>query len=328
MRPPRVEIDVHLNESGAVDSIAREVREGLTANEKWLPSKLFYDERGSELFEKITELPEYYLTRAEQSLLDRYASRVTRLTGFEELVELGAGSAKKTRTLIDAGLTDGSLRRYLPIDVSIEIAEETARKIAAAFPTLQVHAVVADFEVDVHRVPAGQNRLVALLGSTIGNFPHRQAVRLLRRFAPLIDGEGWFLLGTDLVKDPGVLEAAYNDSRGITAEFNIHILDVVNRHLDGDFDTDRFEHVAYFNPEKSRVESYLRARSAHVVRIEALDLDVPFETGEMIRTEVSCKYTHDSVASMLSDAGMDLRHWFTDEQEIFALSLARLGPHV
>ncbi|HXV76219.1 MAG TPA: L-histidine N(alpha)-methyltransferase [Candidatus Polarisedimenticolaceae bacterium] len=323
MPSSRVAIDVHLNESGAMDSIAREVREGLTAPAKRLPSKLFYDERGSELFERITELPEYYLTRAEQALLVRYAGRIATLTRYEELVELGSGSAKKTRTLLEAGLAAGSLRRFVPVDVSVEISEATARTIAEAYPGLAVHAVVADFEADALKVPPGRRRLVALLGSTIGNFARREAVALLRRFSALLDGDGRLLVGTDLVKDHAVLEAAYNDTQGVTAEFNLNILNVLNRQLDGDFDPDRFEHVAFFNEDESRIESYLKARTRHIARLEALGLDVPFAAGELLHTEVSCKYTRESVDSMLGDAGMELSHWFTDERATFALSLAR-----
>jgi len=305
--------------------MASEVRAGLTGTPKSLPSKYFYDERGSELFERITELPEYYLTRAEQALLDVSAGPVARITRFEELIEFGSGAARKTRSLIDAGLAEGSLRRFLPFDVSAEIAERTAHAMAEAYPGLEVHAVVADFEADFYRVPGGRKRLVALLGSTIGNFPREQAVPLLRKFATLIDKEGWLLLGTDLVKDRAVLEAAYNDTAGVTAEFNRNILHVVNRHLGGNIDPSRFQHVAYYDAGASRIESYLRAREAHEARLAAIDLDLRFEKGEMIRTEVSCKYTRDSVEAMLDEAGLRLGHWFADVDDTFALSLSSVG---
>jgi len=320
-----VQIDVHLEASGQAGSMGREVREGLTGTPKSLPSKYFYDEHGSELFERITELPEYYLTRAEQALLDVSAGPIARITGFEELIEFGSGAARKTRALIDAGLAEGSLRRFLPFDVSAEIAERTAHTIAEAYPGLDVHAVVADFEADFHKVPGGRRRLVALLGSTIGNFAREQAVRLLRKFATLIDEEGWLLLGTDLVKDRATLEAAYNDSAGVTAEFNRNILNVINRHLRGNIDPSRFEHVAFYHEGASRIESYLRAREAHAARLAAIDLDVRFEKGEMIRTEVSCKYTREAVESMVDEAGLRLGHWFADVDDTFALSLSAVG---
>jgi L-histidine N-alpha-methyltransferase len=321
--PPNVEIEVHLSESDDLRSMGREVREGLTSTPKRLPSKYFYDERGSALFEKITELPEYYLTRAEQALLEASAGAVARLTGLEELVELGSGSAKKTRVLIDAGLAEGSLRRFLPVEVSVETAERTARAMAESYPGLEVHAVVGDFEQDLHKLPGAGERLVIFLGSTIGNFPGEQASRLLKKIAGLVGPDGWFLLGTDLVKDRTILEAAYNDAQGVTAEFNANILDVVNSRLGGDFDSRRFEHVAFYNSDQERIESYLRSRERHTVRLEGIDLDVSLDEDEMIHTEVSCKYRRSSVESILARAGMTMHHWFTDVGETFALSLSR-----
>ena len=311
--------------------MADEVHDGLTSRPRQLPSKYFYDERGSRLFERITELPEYYLTRAEQALLDRSAADVARIIRPRELVELGAGSAKKTRTLIEAGLRAGTLRRYVPVEVSQAIAERTAHDVSRSYPELEVHAVVGDFEQHLGKVPHGGRRLVALLGSTIGNFTEQDAVDFLRKTTHLMSGGDALLLGTDLVKDEAVLEAAYNDSQGVTAKFNANILNVVNRHLGGDFDPDGFEHVAYFNPDKSRVESYLRARSEQAVRLDKIDLDVQFDRGEMISTEVSCKYTRRSVEQILARAGLTVEHWFADSDRGYALSLSRLSrtapPH-
>ncbi len=319
-----VEIDVHLEDTGAPSSMAREIREGLLSSPKSLPSKYFYDERGSRLFERITELPEYYLTRAELALLERDADEIARLTGFEELVELGSGAAKKTRVLIEAGLRRGRLRRYVPVEVSQEIAERSAHARAAEYPELDVHAVVGDFERHLGRLPDGGGRLIAFLGSTIGNFPRVEAVDFLSKIRRLMADDDWFLLGTDLVKEHERLEAAYNDNQGVTAEFNLNILHVINRHLDGDFEVSQFEHVSFYDGRKARIESYLRSRRDQSVRLAEIDLEVEFERGEMMRTEVSCKYTRDSVETMLAEAGLDLRHWLTDEQDTFALSLARL----
>jgi L-histidine N-alpha-methyltransferase len=322
MELPNVVIDDLLGESGAPDTMAREVREGLQSTPRRLPSKYFYDTRGSELFEEITRLPEYYLTRAEQALLDASAATIAEMTRFRELVEPGAGSAKKTRTLIDAGLSAGCLERLLMVDVSHEMAEASAHTMARGYPGLEVHGVVADFESDLDRIPPGRRRLVVFLGSTIGNFTRAEGVVLLRRLKTLAGGDGWLLLGTDLVKDRALLEAAYNDARGVTARFNANILEVINRHLDGDFVPDRFEHVAVYNEAESRIESYLRARSAHSVRLKQLDLEFELAAGEMIHTEISCKYTRESVASLLSEAGFRLDRWFTDVDETFALSLS------
>jgi L-histidine N-alpha-methyltransferase len=324
MELPNVVIDDLLGESGAPDTMGPEVREGLASTPKRIPSKYFYDTRGSELFEEITELPEYYLTRAEQALLEASAPTIAAITQFRELLEPGAGSAKKTRTLIDAGLAEGCLDRLLLVDVSHEMAEASARTMARGYPGLEVHGVVADFEADLDAMPPPAGRLVVFLGSTIGNFTRPEAVGLLRRMKGLAGEGGWLLLGTDLVKDRSVLEAAYNDSQGVTARFNANILEVVNRHLDGNFVTGRFEHVAFFNEVESRIESYLRARSAHSVRLAKLDLEFELDAGEMIHTEISCKYTRESFTSLLTSAGLELHRWFTDVEDTFALSLSRI----
>ncbi|MCP3981732.1 MAG: L-histidine N(alpha)-methyltransferase [bacterium] len=302
--------------------MADDVRRGLTASPKRLPSKYFYDERGSELFERITELPEYYLTRIERGLLERHAPAILRHGGARELVELGAGSATKTRLLLDAGRDEGSLRRYVPLEVSREIAEVSAREIAGHYPDLSVHVVVGDFEGHMDEVPGGDRRLVAFLGSTIGNFPREQAVEFLSEAKLLLRDGGHLLLGADLVKDRSSLEAAYNDSRGITAEFNRNILQVVNHHLEADFDPEKFEHIARYNPELQRIESSLRSTEEQTVRLGDIDLEVRFERDELLHTEVSCKYTRDSLSRLLCDAGYELERWFADDSNSFALALA------
>ena len=320
---PSVEIDLRLDESSFLASMPDEVTQGLSGSPKRLPSKYFYDERGSRLFERITRLPEYYPTRTEQALLQKVAPRVARLTRPRELLELGSGTADKTRLLIEAALEAGELLRFLPFEVSRQVAEESARTIARSYPGLRVHAVVGDFERHLDRVPQGSRRLVAFLGSTIGNFTEDQAIPFLANVARLVDDAGWFLLGTDLVKDTSVLEMAYNDSAGVTAAFNRNIIDVINEHLQGDLDAESFEHVAFFNREEARIEMHLESRLEQTARLEALDLDLHFEAGERILTEVSCKYTRSSVERMLRAAGFELEHWFTDENAFFALSLSR-----
>jgi L-histidine N-alpha-methyltransferase len=319
-----VKIEVCLEESGAPATMAREIREGLTGTPKRLPSKYFYDERGSRLFERITRLPEYYLTRHEQALLEERSGEIARLSSANELVELGAGSARKTWTLIEAGLAEGSLRRYLIVDVSPEATKIAARLTSRRYPRLRVHALVGDFEKHLARVPAGESRMVAFLGSTIGNFPESEAVDFLVKTSVLLNRGDRILLGTDLVKDVETLEAAYNDSKGVTAEFNSNILNVINRHLDGDFDPDLFEHVSFYNEEASRIETYLRPSAPQKVRLEQIDLEVEFEEGEMMRTEVSCKFTRESLERILERAGMTLERWFTDAETSYALSLACL----
>ncbi len=314
---------MYLDDSGALDTMEREIRDGLTGRPKTLPSKYFYDERGSELFERITELPEYYLTRAEQSLLERLAEEIARLTRPEELVELGPGSAKKTDLLIEAGRSYGTLKRYVPVEVSQEIAEASAHRLAADHPGLAVHAVIGDFESHLGEIPEGRRRLFALMGSTVGNFSDERAAELLENVALMMDPDDWFLLGVDLVKEPSVLEAAYNDSQGVTAEFNRNILNVINRHLGADFDPRQFEHVAYYNEAASRIESYLRSKRDQRVTLDEIDLDVAFDAGEMVRTEISRKFTEESTGTLLRGAGLNPEHWRTDEQELFALSLSR-----
>jgi L-histidine N-alpha-methyltransferase len=315
-------VEVHLEDSNGLARMAEEILHGLTRTPKRLPSKYFYDDAGSALFEQITNLPEYYLTRAEQSLLEDRAADIARVTQPKEIVELGAGSAKKTRLLIDAGLSTGSLQRYTPLEVAQDMAERTARNLGRHYPQLEIHAVVGDFERHFARLPDGHRRLVAFLGSTIGNFADYAAVDLLTQISLALDGDDWFLLGTDLIKDTGQIEAAYNDSQGVTAEFNRNILNVINDQLGGSFNPRGFEHVAYFNEKKSRIETYLRSVRDQSVQVGLIDLEVEFAEGEMMRTEVSCKYSRESVEDLLRQAGLELKHWFVDPEETFALSLS------
>lgn len=316
-------MEVHLDEAGALATMAEEIRAGLTSSPKQLPSKYFYDERGSWLFEKITQLPEYYLTRAEHALLDRYAREIESRVQPREIVELGPGSAYKTRLLLEEGRRAGNLETYIPFDVSAAMLEHMARELTERYGWIKIQAVAGDFEQHLDRIPRGQGRLVALLGSTIGNFAHDEGVEFLTDIGRLLDGGGWFLLGTDLVKDRETLEAAYNDSQGVTAEFNKNVLNVINHQLDGDFDTDGFDHESFYNAGRSQIESYLRANRRQSVTVRDLDLAVTFDAGEAMRTEVSRKYTEASVREMLAAAGMELVEWLTDETERFALSLAR-----
>jgi iron(II)-dependent oxidoreductase len=318
-REPSVRIEV----LDVRDTLADDVRAGLTSELKQLPPKYFYDQRGSELFDRITSLPEYYPTRAEREILNRRAPEIVRDSRAAELVELGSGSASKTRALLYAMAGEGTLRRYVPLDVSQATVESCAAELTELYPGLEVHGVVGDFGRDLARVPDGTRRLFAFLGGTIGNlFPDERAAFLGRLRTLMLPGDR-LLIGTDLVKDRSVLEAAYNDSQGVTAEFNRNVLRVVNDGLGANFEPEAFEHVAFFDEANSWIEMRLRANGAQEVRIEGADLELTFEDGEEIRTEISAKFTRDAVHSELTSAGLQLETFFTDENGLFGLAVAR-----
>jgi len=301
--------------------LANDVLDGLTRPFKELPPKHFYDTRGSELFEQICGLPEYY----EKRILEGQAEEIVTLTGAGELVELGSGSADKARILLDAMARLGTLRRYVPLDVSEQVVEDAALALVDEYDGIQVHGVIGDFERHLDRVPppGGSPRLVALLGGTIGNFPPGTRRGLLRRIGRLLGPEDRLLLGTDLVKDPAVIEAAYDDSAGVTAEFNRNVLHVLNRELSADFSPESFDHVAFFDRRHDWVEMRLRARRPCTVLIADLGLRVEFAAGEELRTEISAKFTRSRVEGDFAAAGLSLERWFTDAEGLFALSLGR-----
>jgi len=300
-----------------------QLRRGLVSSPKRLPSKYFYDERGSALFEEITGLPEYYPTRAETALLLEVADEIIRITDAEELVELGAGAATKTRVLLDAMQRADLARLFVPFDVSETEVRRVSEELADEYPELHIHGIVADFVHHLTAIPPGSPRLVVLLGSTIGNYSRRQAVDLLRRLCARMASGDYFLLGADLIKDIALIEKAYNDDAGITAEFNRNILRVVNRIGDGDFDPLLFEHSAVYNRLQDRIEMYLVARQPHRVQLTGLGLDLDIDKDEAIRTEISCKYDRSRVQSMLAASGFELDRWFTDPDQLFALALAQ-----
>ncbi len=307
-------------------SLADDVLDGLTRPFKELPPKHFYDARGAELFDQICDLPEYYPTRAERAILERHAGEISALTGAAELVELGSGTASKTRVLLDALHGDGTLLRYVPVDVTESMVRECAAELTAEYPGLRVHGVIGDFERHLDQVPPAVGpRIVAFLGGTIGNFPPGSRRRVLREIARLLGPDDYLLMGTDLVKDPAVLEAAYDDEQGVTAEFNRNVLRVLNRELGADFEPDDFEHVALFNREHEWIEMRLRARREHTTLVRDLDLPVHFDAGEEMRTEISAKFTAARIESDLSSAGLELVRWLTDADGLFALTLARIG---
>jgi L-histidine N-alpha-methyltransferase len=313
---------VHVGE-GTERRLADDVLDGLTKPFKEIPPKHFYDSRGSELFERICELPEYYPTRAETAVLRDRAREIVATAGFpSELVELGSGSTLKARMLLDAMAAPS---RYVPVDVSERMVREAADELVDVYPGLEVHGVVGDFERHLGEVPApdGDGRLVALLGGTIGNFPPGSRRRLLRDVRGMLGPEDAFLLGTDLVKDPAIIEAAYNDSAGVTAEFNLNVLHVINRELGGNFPVEAFEHVAFFDPRREWIEMRLRARRACTAFIADLNLQVEFAAGEELRTEISAKFTPERLERDFRAAGMELAALWTDPDGLFAVSLAQ-----
>jgi L-histidine N-alpha-methyltransferase len=318
-----IRIDSHLD--GAQErSLADDVLDGLTRPFKELPPKHFYDARGADLFDRICELPEYYPTRAERSILEHNVEELARLTRAEELVELGSGTAAKTRVLLDALYGAGTLRRYVPVDVTESMVRDCAIELTGEYPGLQVHGVIGDFERHLDQIPPAVGpRIVAFLGGTIGNFPPGSRRRVLREISRLLGPEDHLLMGTDLVKDPSVLRAAYDDAQGITAEFNRNVLRVLNRELDADFEPDDFDHVALFDAEHEWIEMRLRARREHTTIVRDLDLPVHFQAGEEMRTEISAKFTAERLEADLLASGMELVRWLTDPDELFALSLSR-----
>jgi L-histidine Nalpha-methyltransferase len=308
-----------------------DARAGLTASPKSLPPKWFYDANGSALFDKITELPEYYPTRAERAILRAAAGEIAAASRAHTLVELGSGSSDKTRLLLDALREEGTLRRYIPVDVSEAALAGAGQRLLAEYPGIEVHAVVSDFEQRLG-LPADHGpgdgggaspaRMVAFLGSTIGNMMPRQRGRFLTRLrASLRDGDT-LLLGTDLVKDPAMLVAAYNDQAGVTAEFNKNVLAVLNNELGAGFDTDAFDHVALWDARREWVEMRLRSAWAQTIELPALGLSVEFADGEELRTEVSAKFRRRGIEAELAGAGFAMRSWWTDPDGLFGLSLS------
>jgi L-histidine Nalpha-methyltransferase len=315
----RITVDLRLPPGGE-RTLREDVLDGLTKPFKEIPPKHFYDARGSELFEQICEQPEYYPTRTERAILETRADRIAKVTGASELVELGAGYATKTRILLDAL----DVERFVPVDVSETVVREVARQLVDEYDGLEVHGLVGDFERHLIHLPEPSGtRMVAFLGGTIGNFPPGSRRRFLRTIARTLGDDGWLLLGTDLVKDPHLLEAAYDDAAGVTAEFNLNVLHVMNRELGSDFDPDGFEHVAFWDAEREWIEMRLRSRRRQTVRFPDLDLTVHFAQREELRTEISAKFTPQRLQGDFAAAGLELVDWLTDDDELFALSLAR-----
>ncbi|MDT5093290.1 MAG: L-histidine Nalpha-methyltransferase [Mycobacterium sp.] len=312
----------HLEAGFAHRALREDVASGLRQRPKSLPPKWFYDEVGSDLFDQITRLPEYYPTRTEATILRDRAADIAEITGADTLVELGSGTSEKTRMLLNALQDRATLRRFIPFDVDAGILQTAGAAIESEYSGIEVDAVCGDFEEHLAEIPSGGRRLIAFLGSTIGNLTPGPRTGFLASLAAVMSPGDSLLLGTDLVKDTGRLVRAYDDSAGVTAAFNRNVLAVVNRELGADFDLDAFEHVARWNAEEERIEMWLRSSRAQHVHIGDLDMTVDFAAGEEMLTEVSCKFRRDGVAGELAAAGLTLTEWWTDPDEDFGLSLS------
>lgn len=306
------------------DDLLQDVRHGLTAHHKYLPSKYFYDAVGSKLFEQITELPEYYLTRAEAEIIGEHADELMAQLQPDEMLELGSGSSTKTQMLIEAMYRSGPGRRYVPIDISEDALREAAVDLCELYTWLEIEGLVGDYVADLAKIRRRGRRLIIFLGSTVGNYEPTMRYSLLRSVAAALGPGDSFLLGVDLVKDERTMVAAYDDSAGVSAAFNLNILRVVNRELDGDIPLDAFEHVTRFDTELSCMAQSLRATRPVVANLKALDLAVTFNEGEEIHTEVSCKFTKEQVERDFDAVGMRVDRWLTDSKTRFALVL---GSH-
>lgn len=317
-----VSLSNYLDADSAYRALRCDVAEGLVSKPKSLAPKWFYDDIGSELFDQITRLPEYYLTRAETEILGATAVRIASETRAETVVELGSGTSEKTRILLNALQNQGSLRKYVPFDVDASMLATSAAALQGEYPGIEIAAVCGDFEEHLAEIPVGGRRLFIFLGSTIGNLPAGPRAEFLAGLAAVMQPGDSLLLGTDLVKDSGRLLRAYDDAAGVTAQFNRNVLAVINRELDADFDVDSYAHVARWNVEHEHIEMWLRAEREQRVWIGALDMLVEFTAGEELLTEFSCKFRAEGVAAELSAAGLRPAQWWTDAAGDFGLSLA------
>lgn len=315
-------VDVHMNNQDPA-AVKNEIREGLLSTPKRLPTKYFYDDWGSTLFEQICELPEYYQTRTEHQLLRTVADDVVSLTGADELVELGSGAATKTRVLLDAMARAEQLRFYVPFDVSEGIVRRVAQELVEEYEGLQVHGVVGDFLAHLEHIPDGGRRLVVILGGTVGNLGAEAGPAFLSSIYDEMDEGDYFLLGVQLITDIDRLEAAYNDSAGVTAAFNKNMLTVLQSVIGAEFDSEAFQHVARFNQEKGRIEMHLRSIREQVIPIPELDLNLHLQKGEEILTEISMKFTRHQVEALLTRAGFSPVEWYSDPQQLHGLALAK-----
>jgi L-histidine Nalpha-methyltransferase len=319
-----VSLTYHLEPDDAAAALRADALAGLTATPKTLPPRWFYDERGSELFDQITRLPEYYPTRAERMVLEVRAGEIAAASGADTLIELGSGTSEKTRLLLTALHEAGTLRRFVPFDVDPTVLRAAGAAITAEYPEISVEAVVGDFTRHLGELPRSGSgrRLVAFLGSTIGNLEPGPRSTFIAELSDTLEPGDSFLLGTDLVKDPDRLVRAYDDADGVTAAFNRNVLAVLDRELKADFDPDTFEHIALWDSEHEWIEMRLRSRVDQVVTVVELDLQVPFAAGEDLHTEVSAKFRREGVEQELAAAGLAMTHWWTDPAGDFGVSLS------
>jgi L-histidine N-alpha-methyltransferase len=314
---------VHAHPDRYLAALRADVRAGLTATPKTLPPKYFYDEQGSALFDEITRLPEYYLTRAETSILRQRAAEIAELSRCESLVELGSGTSAKTGLLLRAMLDSGTLREFVPLDVDPAVLADATDALTGQYPGLRVLPFVGDFEHDIGALPPGEHRMIAFLGSTIGNLDPGARASLFRQVGAALQAGDTFLLGTDMVKDTGRLLRAYNDAAGVTAEFNRNVLRVINRELAADFALEEFQHIAIWDPAREWIEMRLRSAREQQVTIADLGLTVSFAAGEHMRTEISAKFRSDRIRAELAAAGLETARFWTDPDGDFGLTLAR-----
>ncbi|WP_293149402.1 MULTISPECIES: L-histidine N(alpha)-methyltransferase [unclassified Microcoleus] len=309
----------------ALKNDGEDVIQGLSKNQKTLPAKYFYDSRGSQLFEQICELPEYYPTRTEASILRQYAGEIARITGACELIELGSGSSTKTRLLLDAYQALKYACKYVPVDVSASILKESALQLQVEYPTLHVQGLIGTYEQALAQLmpTSRSSRMVFFLGSSMGNFTPAECDIFLNQITDVLTPGDYFLIGIDLQKPQHILEAAYNDSQGVTAAFNLNMLDHLNWRFQGNFDTGLFAHQAIYNQQDNQIEMYLHCQTSHVVNLESLGLNVTWKTGESILTEISRKFDLDTVEKELDSKGLKTIKSFTDPQKWFGLILCQ-----
>jgi L-histidine Nalpha-methyltransferase len=308
-------------EDEATALMAAEVREGLTSTSRWLPCKYFYDDRGSQLFDRITRLPEYYQTRTEERLLESIADEVIAAVRPRELCEIGSGVGRKIRLLLDSMKRAGLLERCVLFDINELFLKHSVEELARSYPDTEVTGIVGDFSKDLSAIGPGGGRMAIFLAGTVGNLHPSEVPVFLRRLAGSLEPGDGFLLGVDLVKDTARLEAAYNDAEGVTAQFNLNILEVLNRKLGADFEVSSFEHVAFYDRHHAWIEMRLRALRPSIVSIPAADVALRFARGDEIRTEISCKYTRETLSALLPGTGLTMARWFTDPEDLFALAL-------
>jgi len=319
-----IEVRNYLQESYRT-AITKDAFRGFTASQKFIPSKYFYDFRGSQLFEDICNLPEYYPTRTEISILKHAAPKMMHSFAKGDIVELGSGANRKIRIFLDsAGKARLPLLRYIPVDVSERALKEASEELRSIYPDLPVLGIIADFTLHMDAIPCDNPRMIMFLGSTIGNFDEKMQKHFLKLVAGSMRPDDRFLIGFDMIKPRETIEAAYNDSRGITSMFNKNVLHVLNRELNADFEPSHFEHVAFFNDEKERVEMHLRAMRETIVTINDLELELTIDKNETIHTENSCKFSRSRVENMVSEAGLTIHDWYFDSKEWFSLAELRL----